>query len=158
VKGGLREGKSPASASTESPSPAYSQERAQVQPTHTRGQLVANHHAPCALVLANQHAAPDMLQLTCSFNMLLVLGNSPTLNELGEELLDKACVGDVAAIKYLVAVGADPNFVDLEPGHVYACVFMRVCVCVCVYACVCMRVCVCVCVYVRVCMRVCVCA
>jgi len=66
--------------------------------------------------------------------MLLVLGNSPTLKELGEELLDKACVGDVAAIKYLVAVGADPNFVDLEPGHVYACVCMRVCVCACVYA------------------------
>ena len=71
--------------------------------------------------------------------MLLVLGNSPTLKELGEELLDKACVGDVAAIKYLVAVGADPNFVDLEPGHVYACVCMRVC----------MRVCLCACVYAR---------
>ena len=35
---------------------------------------------------------------------------------LGQELLDKACVGDVAAIKHLVAVGADTNFVDTEPG------------------------------------------
>ena len=41
----------------------------------------------------------------------------------------------------------------------YACVCVRVCVCVyarvCVYACVCVRVCVCV--YARVCVRACVC-
>lgn len=36
--------------------------------------------------------------------------------ELGQELLDKACVGDVAAIKHLVALGADPDFVDREQG------------------------------------------
>ena len=85
----------------------------------------------------------NMLLLTCinshAPRTCCALGNSPTLKELGEELLDKACVGDVAAIKYLVAVGADPNFVDLEPGHMYACVSMRVCVCARVGAPVCIR-------------------
>lgn len=35
---------------------------------------------------------------------------------LGQELLDKALLGDVAAIRLLVASGADVNFVDEEPG------------------------------------------
>jgi ankyrin repeat protein len=39
-----------------------------------------------------------------------------SITELGQELLDKASIGDVTAIRHLMAVGADPNFVDLEEG------------------------------------------
>ena len=40
---------------------------------------------------------------------------SPLLTRT-QELLDKASVGDVAAIKHLIAVGANANFIDLEEG------------------------------------------
>jgi len=46
----------------------------------------------------------------------VVASGSDNVKELGQELLDKAWLGDVAAIKHLVAVGADPNFVDREAG------------------------------------------
>ena len=56
----------------------------------------------------NQATAPRMRGVIAS-------GNAKA-KELGEELLDKSCVGDVAAIKHLVAIGADPDFVDREEG------------------------------------------
>mmetsp|Transcript_31344 Transcript_31344/g.49094 ORF Transcript_31344/g.49094 Transcript_31344/m.49094 type:complete len:219 (+) Transcript_31344:208-864(+) len=47
----------------------------------------------------------------------VIASGSGKKQEAGQELLDKASVGDVAAIRKLVGVlGADVNFVDSEPG------------------------------------------
>ena len=65
---------------------------------------------------ASKHPMARFNEATAPRLRGVVASGSESLTELGQELLDKAWLGDVAAIKHLVAVGADPNFVDREEG------------------------------------------